>query len=62
MKVCVLCGAEYDGWGNNPEPVARYEEGQCCDLCNNVVVIPARIGRMNMNLPMRDTEGDGGDT
>lgn len=55
---CVLCGDEIVGFGNNPEPVASFEEGKCCNRCNNTVVIPARIGRLQMNLPMRDTEDD----
>ena len=60
MKVCVLCGAEYTEWGNNPEPVARYEDGQCCNLCDSAIVIPARIGRLQMGLPMRAVMEDDG--
>jgi hypothetical protein len=58
MKTCVLCGLDFDGWGNNPEPVARFEEGQCCDRCNQTVVLNARIGRIQMGLPTRDTDND----
>jgi hypothetical protein len=58
MKVCVLCGKEFTEWGNNPEPVAPYEDGQCCDWCNMTIVLPARMGRMQMGLPMRETEED----
>ena len=39
-KVCVICDKEYEGYGNNAEPVAK---GQCCDECNTKVVIPARL-------------------
>ena len=37
---CDICGDEYDGYGNNAEPVT---EGLCCDNCNFDKVIPARI-------------------
>lgn len=40
-KICCLCGQEYEGWGNNPYPLAT--EGECCDSCNMAKVIPARI-------------------
>ena len=44
---CVICGDDIkpqsNGWahGHNAAPV---REGQCCDVCNYAVVIPARIG------------------
>jgi hypothetical protein len=41
---CVFCGADYGRWGNNPAPVVS--EGRCCDECNAVIVIPARLGAM----------------
>lgn len=40
---CILCGAKDIGFGNNPEPLKKYEEGQCCDTCNDTKVIPARL-------------------
>ncbi len=39
-KICSICGKEYDGFGNNAEPV---NDGKCCDDCNINVVIPARL-------------------
>ena len=39
-KKCVICGEEFEGYGNNAEPVA---EGFCCDKCNLSIVVPARI-------------------
>ena len=39
-KVCCICQREFDGYGNNAEPVAV---GQCCDECNMSVVVPARL-------------------
>ena len=54
---CCICGGEFTGWGNNPEPVvATYDDvtgadildGEdndllCCDDCNSKKVIPARM-------------------
>lgn len=37
---CCLCGEEFEGYGNNAEPVKK---GTCCDECNKNKVIPARI-------------------
>lgn len=58
-KVCIICGKEIEGWGNNPDgAVWRDEEGnivelayepddRCCDECNSKYVIPGRIYRMS---------------
>lgn len=40
-KKCCICGKEFQGWGNNPWPVK--EDGECCDACNQLKVIPARL-------------------
>ena len=37
---CVICGYEILGFGNNALPV---KVGQCCDACNDTVVIPRRL-------------------
>ena len=37
---CVICKKEYEGYGNNAEPIAA---GRCCDNCNDMVVIYARL-------------------
>lgn len=39
-KVCVICNKEFEGRGNNANPV---KDGQCCDECNSKYVIPARL-------------------
>lgn len=39
-KKCCLCGGEYNGYGNNPEPLKK---GRCCDKCNITKVVPARM-------------------
>lgn len=35
-----ICGKEYEGCGNNAQPV---NNGRCCDECNAKVVIPTRM-------------------
>ena len=40
-KTCIICGEEYEGYGNNALPI---KEGRCCDNCNVKKVIPIRIG------------------
>jgi hypothetical protein len=35
MIKCVLCETEFEGFGNNAQPLA---EGQCCDDCNLKVI------------------------
>ena len=45
-KKCVLCGCEFNEWGNNPWPLA--DDGWCCDTCNATKVIPARLRRETM--------------
>lgn len=34
-KICSICGANYQGLGNNAWPV---NTGRCCDKCNQIVV------------------------
>ena len=36
MKKCVICKKEFEGFGNNAEPI---KEGRCCDECNVKVFI-----------------------
>jgi len=45
-KTCCICGLDFSEWGNNPEPLMAFESGKCCNVCNDVYVIPARIGDM----------------
>lgn len=41
MKKCSICGGPLENeWGNNAQPV---NEGRCCNVCNEVEVIPARL-------------------
>lgn len=43
VKKCSICKASYVGFGNNADPVNK---GRCCDTCNTLVVIPARIAML----------------
>ena len=40
---CCICGRTFNGYGNNPWPVVNDVYARCCDQCNEVEVIPARI-------------------
>lgn len=46
-QICSICGKEYEGYGNNAEPI---NDGRCCDECNLSKVIPARLGLMKESL------------
>ena len=39
-NICSICGKEYQGFGNNAQPV---DDGRCCNECNSRVVIPFRM-------------------
>ena len=45
-KMCCLCGAPIEGWGNNPYPVVKWDGARCCDACNYEYVIPARFAEL----------------
>lgn len=40
---CSICGLPSHGYGNNPQPVRPSYDDRCCDTCNAITVIPARI-------------------
>lgn len=40
---CSICGLPSHGYGNNPQPVRPSYDDRCCDTCNTIHVIPARI-------------------
>lgn len=42
-KVCCICGKTFTGWGNNPWPIK--DDGECCESCNTMLVVPERIRR-----------------
>lgn len=43
---CCICGMTVIGWGNNPWPVVKDENARCCNACNDMHVIPARLAEM----------------
>lgn len=45
-KQCCLCGVTIDGWGNDPWPLVVDDNAWCCDACNAIRVIPARLMKM----------------
>lgn len=47
--ICSICGKEFNGFGNNAEPV---NDGICCDKCNQDVVIPRRLADINKKEPV----------
>ena len=42
---CSICGQDFSGYGNNPYPLCAKDdyESRCCDDCNAIYVIPARL-------------------
>ena len=40
---CCICHNDVSGYGNNPEPVNNDDDAECCDDCNGMYVIPARM-------------------
>ena len=42
---CCICGQMVKGWGNNPYPLSTDPNDSCCDDCNMLYVVPARIHR-----------------
>lgn len=51
LEECCLCGKEYEGYGNNAQPVC---DGRCCDHCNLSIVIPERIHRLHGSYRVGD--------
>lgn len=47
--VCSICGKEFNGFGNNAEPV---NDGICCDKCNSDIVIPRRMADLCNKKPV----------
>ena len=43
---CCICGKLCKGYGNNPAPVK--DHGECCNECNSMKVIPARMKAMHL--------------
>ena len=35
-KICSICGQQYEGYGNNAQPISN---DKCCDMCYHVFVL-----------------------
>jgi hypothetical protein len=48
---CVLCQKKFKGTGNNPKPLAdnKYPGSRCCDECDDLKVMPARLVKIGMS-------------
>lgn len=55
LKICPICGAVYQGWGNNPWPLNLEEK--VCDICNHEVVISLRIELKHYAAVAREKRG-----
>lgn len=42
---CCLCGDKYARYGHNPAPLGSVETERCCDTCNDIFVVPVRMGQ-----------------
>ncbi len=42
--VCCLCHKKFEGYGNNPAPLA--DHGWCCDECNKDVIVARMVEAM----------------
>lgn len=45
MKCCI-CGEKIKGMGNNAWPIVNDERKRCCDICNHIYVLAARIAKL----------------
>lgn len=36
-RKCCICGKQFSGYGHNPQPLKS--KGECCNSCNNIVVM-----------------------
>jgi hypothetical protein len=42
-SICVICHRAFEEYGHNAMPV---RSGRCCNVCNDAVIIPARLKRL----------------
>jgi len=53
---CCICGETFIGWGNEPWPIKN--DGRCCDTCNSLIVLPARIMALHGLMKPDESEDD----
>ena len=51
---CAICEEDIEGHGHNGAPVT---DGRVCDLCNQFIVIPKRIGMLVLDIPVKKEGG-----
>lgn len=47
-EICCFCFAPLTDGGNNPYPAEKEEGARCCDYCNQMRVIPARLRQLGI--------------
>lgn len=53
--VCSICGKEFlNSYSNNASPL----KGECCDECNNRIILPLRLALSNKTLALVITDYD----
>lgn len=46
--ICCICKQKIEGHGHNPDPFpTEWKEQRCCDICNELLVIPARLEKLS---------------
>ena len=43
-QICSICNNIFEDFGNNAKPI---NNGRCCNICNQTIVIPERIRMMS---------------
>lgn len=51
---CCLCGGQYNRHGCNPDPLGNPETERCCHDCDELYVIPTRMGFAGFEFPSMD--------
>jgi hypothetical protein len=46
-QTCPICDKKFNGWGNNPAPVAL-NGANVCDSCNTDFIVPIRMGNKRL--------------
>ena len=53
---CCICGRVIPYWvSNNPYPVNTDPKARCCDMCNEMKVIPARLEKLRSGGEQRSS-------
>jgi hypothetical protein len=51
-KICSICGKQYEGYGNNAQPISN---DKCCDMCYHVFVLRYKeLGNAIISAKERD--------